>query len=312
MRNSYLGRVFLLFPLLVMLVLSSPIVAFAQDVEGSRDHPVIKRYPGSIISKYSQQEFGEYQLILGPYTDSGKFKKTKPLEGKITLIEYKNPQGRSALEIFRNYEMALKQAGFEVLFTCNNKQGECGSNWITHEPLGYLGGGYDGRYLAAKLRRQQGDVYVALHAEDYYRNTYLNIIETRQMETGLVTVDATAMAGDISRTGHVAIYGIYFDFNKAEVKPESEPALKEIAKLLKQDPKLKLHVVGHTDSVGELKFNMDLSKRRADSVIKELTIKHGIAAARLRADGVGPLSPVASNKTDEGRAKNRRVELVEQ
>jgi outer membrane protein OmpA-like peptidoglycan-associated protein len=81
--------------------------------------------------------------------------------------------------------------------------------------------------------------------------------------------------------------------------------------LLKQDPKLKLHVVGHTDSVGELKFNMDLSRRRADAVVKELTTKHGVASARLRSDGVGPLSPVASNKTDEGRAKNRRVELVE-
>jgi outer membrane protein OmpA-like peptidoglycan-associated protein len=96
------------------------------------------------------------------------------------------------------------------------------------------------------------------------------------------------------------------------MKPQSEPAIKQIATLLKQDPKLKLHVVGHTDSVGDLKSNMDLSRRRADAVVKEVTTKHGIAAARLRADGVGPLSPVASNKTEDGRAKNRRVELVEQ
>lgn len=88
--------------------------------------------------------------------------------------------------------------------------------------------------------------------------------------------------------------------------------MKEIAKLLKQDPKLKLHVVGHTDNVSDLKFNMDLPQKRADAVIKELTTRHGISAARLRGDGVGPLSSVASNKTEDGRAKNRRVELVEQ
>ncbi len=117
-------------------------------------------------------------------------------------------------------------------------------------------------------------------------------------------------AKDLARTGHVAVYGIYFDFGKADVKSESEPMLKEIAKLLQQDPRLKLHVVGHTDSVGELAYNLDLSRRRAQAVVQVLATKHGIAPGRLRGDGVGPLAPVASNDTEEGRAKNRRVELV--
>lgn len=127
-----------------------------------------------------------------------------------------------------------------------------------------------------------------------------------------MTVNADALAKEITRTGHVAIYGIYFDTGKADVKPESEPTLKEIAKLLQQNPELKLYVVGHTDNVGTLTSNMDLSLRRAESVVKTLISKYGIDTKRLHPVGVGPLSPVASNKTEEDHAKNRRVELVEQ
>jgi len=128
----------------------------------------------------------------------------------------------------------------------------------------------------------------------------------------MVTVDAAAMAKDIAATGRVALYGIYFDTDKADIKPESEPTLEEIATLLKQDPKLKLYVVGHTDNVGGYDYNTKLSQRRAASVVNTLTTKHGIQAVRLTAAGVGLLAPVAPNDTEEGRAKNRRVELVKQ
>ncbi len=119
------------------------------------------------------------------------------------------------------------------------------------------------------------------------------------------------LAGDIGRTGHAAVYGIYFDTGRADIKPESEATLKEIAKLLQQEPTLRLYVVGHTDSTGDFAANMDLSKRRADAVVKALTGPRGVAEDRLQAFGSGPLAPVASNRTEEGRAKNRRVELVE-
>ena len=134
----------------------------------------------------------------------------------------------------------------------------------------------------------------------------------RQREGGLVTVDAAALGGDITRSGHAAVYGIYFDTAKAVVKPESDAALKEIANLLQQTPALKLFVVGHTDNVGSLASNMDLSKRRADAVVAALSTKYGVVAARLVAQGCGPLAPVGSNDTENGQAKNRRVELVEQ
>ena len=132
------------------------------------------------------------------------------------------------------------------------------------------------------------------------------------MDSGMVMVDANAMAKEIAATGHVALYGIHFDTNKAELKPESDAALQEIAKLLKQDPNLKLLVVGHTDNVGGYDANLTLSDRRAAAVFQTLTSKHGIPPARLRAVGVGMAAPVAPNETEDGRAKNRRVELVRQ
>ena len=140
----------------------------------------------------------------------------------------------------------------------------------------------------------------------------LDIIEAKPMETGLVKVNAEALAKEIERIGHVSLYGIYFDSGEAEVKPQSEEELGEIAKLLGQDPKLNLYMVGHTDNVGTFSSNMDLSQRRAEAVVKTLVAKHGIDTKRLHPVGVGPLAPVASNKTAEGRAKNRRVEIVEQ
>jgi len=105
---------------------------------------------------------------------------------------------------------------------------------------------------------------------------------------------------------------VYFDTAKADVKPESDAALSEIAQLLKRDPKLKLYVVGHTDNQGTFESNLDLSTRRANAVVQVLTSKHGVAAARLRPHGDGATAPVASNDSEEGRAKNRRVELVKQ
>ena len=131
------------------------------------------------------------------------------------------------------------------------------------------------------------------------------------MDSGLVAASAAEMAEGIERNGHIAIHAIYFDTGKATIKPESTPALEEIAKLLKANTSLKLIVVGHTDNVGALEMNMKLSADRAAAVAAALGGTYSIEPSRLRAHGVGPLAPVASNRTEEGRAKNRRVDLVE-
>jgi outer membrane protein OmpA-like peptidoglycan-associated protein len=289
-----------------------------QDMEGGKDHPLISRYPGTYIRNYLQKEFDEFELPLGKLTNE-KPTKSQHLEGKITYIWYEAPRGRSQLEIFRNFDAALKQAGFETLFTCARDQ--CGTNeGITPYPnLQQEGWGadYQTRYLSAKLSRPDSDVYVSLDVQtggcgDCEPWIYLYVVEAKPMQAGLVTIDAASLAGDISRSGHASVYGIYFDTGKADVKPESDGSLKEIAKLLQQDPTLKLYVVGHTDNQGSLEMNMDLSMRRANAVVQVLSSKHGVASARLKPLGDGPSAPVAPNDAEEGRAKNRRVELVKQ
>ncbi|KAF0188847.1 MAG: outer membrane protein/peptidoglycan-associated [Desulfobulbaceae bacterium] len=138
----------------------------------------------------------------------------------------------------------------------------------------------------------------------------VDVFERKAMEQKMVTVKAEEMAQSIMASGHIALYGLYFDTGKADVKPESKDTLEQIAKLLTTTPSLKLLVVGHTDNVGTLSSNMDLSKRRADAVVSVLVSQYAIDRTRLSPVGVSFASPVAANSNDEGRAKNRRVELV--
>jgi OmpA-OmpF porin, OOP family len=290
------------------------VAAQCQDYEGEKDHPLISRYPESCITDYKTTEFDEFTLPLGKLDSNGAPVKSQHLEGKITFIKYETPTGRSELEVFRNYESALKTAGFEILFSCAHPDG-CGHG----DPTLWQANGTEAweddnmRALSAKLARPAGDVYVSLLVSEYGAHyVRLYVVEVKPMQTGMITVNAASLANDINRTGHASVYGIYFDTGKADVKPESDATLGEISNLLQQDAKLKLYVVGHTDNVGTLAVNMDLSKRRGDAVVKVLTTQYHIAAARLSAQGDGPTAPVASNKTEEGRAKNRRVELVEQ
>ena len=290
-----------------------------QDMEGSMDHPLISRYPGSIITKYLTKEFDEFALPLGPVDEENKITKNQPLEGKITRIVYVAPAGRTVLEVFRNYQAALKKAGFATLFTCG-PQG-CGSTIAnayanSGDNADYWGPEHGIHYISAKLARPEGDVYVSLLVDDQggdsRANAELYAIEVKPMESDLITVNAASLANDIHRTGHASVYGIYFDTGKADIKPESGATLNEIAKLLQGDASLKLYVVGHTDNQGALDLNMDLSRRRAEAVFAALTTKYAVPPGRLRAYGSGPYAPVASNDSEDGRAKNRRVELVKQ
>jgi outer membrane protein OmpA-like peptidoglycan-associated protein len=277
------------------------------------------------------KQFDEYILALGKvewerdedYKRVFNLTKSKQLEGKVTRIQYDAPEDRSTLEIYRNYESALKRAGFEILFA--GAREELGEDFgeAIYNAMRNIRGDYwhylhseveHQRYIAAKLSRPEGDVYISIFVSIsiHKRNPVIqaDFIEVKPMEEGLVTADT--MMEDMTRTGRVVIYGIYFDTGRADVKPESEPVLKEIAKLLEQNSELKLYIVGHTDNVGDLTYNMKLSQNRADAVVKTLVSKYGVDTKQLKAYSVGFLAPVASNKAEEGRAKNRRVELVEQ
>jgi outer membrane protein OmpA-like peptidoglycan-associated protein len=213
-----------------------------------------------------------------------------PVEGRHVAVTYYRMTGNkdtSNLAIMRNYEAAIKSAGGTI---------------VAIDPQSFVVGKFvqDGREVWTEISGYPGGARI-----------YIHIVEKKAMEQQVVA-DAAAFKDDIQKSGHTAVYGILFDTNKATLKPESEAAIKEVAKLLTTSPALKLLVVGHTDSVGVFDQNMVLSKDRAEAVVKALITTHGIAPARLKAVGCGQAAPVASNKTEDGRAKNRRVELVEQ
>jgi outer membrane protein OmpA-like peptidoglycan-associated protein len=168
----------------------------------------------------------------------------------------------------------------------------------------------EGRVVEAKIEKGGGITYVHIEGFNEGRNYTVLVVESGTMKQDVVA-DAAALGASIAATGKAAVYGIYFDTDRALVKPESGPSLEEITRLLKQNTGLSLYVVGHTDNVGGLDHNLKLSADRADAVVKAL-VGRGIATVRLKAAGVGPYSPVASNRAEEGRAKNRRVELVDQ
>jgi len=140
----------------------------------------------------------------------------------------------------------------------------------------------------------------------------LDVVEDKPMEAKMVTVDAATMAKDIAAAGRVALYGLYFDTDKADLKQESAPSLAEIGKLLKGQPDLKVYIVGHTDNVGVFDYNMSLSQRRAKSVVDQLIQSYGISPDRLKPVGAGLIAPVAANDDEAGRSKNRRVEIVKE
>jgi outer membrane protein OmpA-like peptidoglycan-associated protein len=277
-----------LLAVLAAIALTSTVAAWGQQVDraGYKDYPGIPRVPGFILREYgdcTETAFDAYKFWV---KENGK-NVQQSQEGHMYYFRYRLKEGvtqPSALQIHRNYQNAARSAGGKVLIDENG-------------------------YTTILLNKGGKELWMEIHTTVGYVYD-LTIIEKEAMKQD-VTMDAASMASSIADSGSVAIYGINFDTAKSDIKPESEPAIDEIAKLLTNNPALKVGIVGHTDMVGEATANMKLSQARAQSVIAELVSKHGIASARLVAFGAGPWAPLASNKTDDGRAKNRRVELVE-
>jgi len=314
--------------------------AGAADLAGSKDHPLVKRFGGSEIVGYDTKRFIDYELQTSTFErynlETKKREYATPplkLEGSLTRIWYEAAGDASAVELIRNYENELTAQGFQTLYDSHKDTAATKrNNYLAHFSgmdiktsrsyyIFYAADEKNAINLTAKKERPEGDIYVSLLAVQWGKDdqTYkakhgayiaVDIIEVKPMAQNMVTVKADEMAKSLASSGRVALYGIFFDTNKSDIKPESKPALEEITKLLKADAKLTLHVVGHTDNVGSYETNMSLSKRRADAVVAALTTEYGINAGRLTANGVANLAPVAVNTTEEGRAKNRRVELV--
>jgi outer membrane protein OmpA-like peptidoglycan-associated protein len=267
---------------LAVLLGSGAALAVKPDKPGCSDHPLFPtRMPNYRLEACEAKEFAPYAFRVA----NGK---KQAVEGKFTFLTYAvddRKDDQAGVAVVRNYESALKKIGGAV-------QGSDPERWVTGSVV------VDGKEVWAEAEKGNSKVW-------------LRIVEKQAMQQHVVA-DATSFGNDLKATGHVAVYGIYFDTGKSILKPESTPALQEVAKLLGADPSLKLWVVGHTDSVGAIEGNMKLAQARAEAVVAALATTHGVAAARLKGYGVGPLAPVASNDSEDGRAKNRRVELVRQ
>ena len=270
----------------------------------------------------------------------------KELEGPRTRLVYLLPAERSPLEVLRNYQDVVESAGGAVLFSCKTEA--CGGDptksssggggdasllmyFVTESELkdaNFSNGSCaltseitDQRFFAATMPHPDGEAHVTVQTYQVKNDLYckafngrtvavVHLLEPRSRDKKMVTVKADEMARSINTTGKVVLYGIFFDTAKADLTPASDPALAEIAALLKADPKLAVLIVGHTDNQGGFDYNVDLSRRRADSVVKALATTLKVDAKRLRAAGAGMIAPAAPNETEEGRSRNRRVEVV--
>lgn len=299
------------------LTLGSLATATAQpgDVKGAKDYPGIGRFEGSVIGGYEVKNFDATTVQAAPFVKR-KPSDARRIEGRIIRIAYHVNNKASVLEVARNFELQLGKAGFETLLRCDAKA--CGGTpfsysldrlpipkmWIDAFKYHYFAGhkSKDGRDAYATLVVSESKAKKLVYAQ-------LIIAEVEAMENKMV--DAAAMAKGLGEKGHIALYGIYFDTDKAVIKPASKPTLEQIAKLLQDKPKLNVFIVGHTDNQGTFDYNMNLSHKRAAAVAAALAKDYRIAPGRLQTAGVGYLAPVGSNATDAGRALNRRVELVE-
>jgi len=316
--------------ILVMLLF---VTTYAQE---KTDHPALSRYKGAEISSrdgkkaYIQIDYAPY--VLGVDNQERKnirgfqryFKEYIDLEGKLTRIQYEIEQSEGLFKVFKNYEKALKEAGYKILFETSSKQSsypfwnedvyhrENGINALKRGRFETPFGREGFRYIAAKGVYKGNNIYFAIMITLQSGKIIVtqDVIEVNPMESGLVT--AEKIENSIETDGFVSIYGIHFDTGKYNIKEGSKPTLKEIADFLKNHPENKYYIVGHTDNVGNFESNMTLSEKRANSVMTTLIKDYGIKAEQLKAYGVSSLSPVTSNSTDEGKARNRRVEIVEQ
>ena len=247
------------------------------DVKGCVESKVVTRMPGCVILRCDHKDFSAAEM---PRT---KGERGNQVEGEFEATVYRCPTGKSPLELGRNTEAALKSAGFNILYTDV-----------------YSGGARF--YMTAQKGGQWVKLYVVSDAYE------LTAVKQKQMEQ-VMTASADGWAQQINQSGRVSVYGINFDTGKSTIRPDSEPALSEVVKLLQANPSWAMVVAGHTDNVGAQSANLALSRDRAQSVISWLS-GHGVDGSRLVPAGFGDTRPVADNKDEAGRQKNRRVDLV--
>jgi OOP family OmpA-OmpF porin len=317
-------------------------IAVAADLPGSKDPDGFRRFEGAEIIHYAASPHDQYFLARGEGVIGAGFEKQERVEGSTVRVVYKAPLGTTSAEIFRSYQQMLTDLGFEETFKLGS-----GALYVLSakdfQQRFYFQADYAARkdhedtpfqdankqyYLTARLVRDGQTVNAAVYVaesdglewqEPGVRQPIVvrlgqpvigvDVISSRQAEYRPVEIKAPEMAKALNATGKIDIYGIFFDLDKTELKPESRATLEEVAKLLRSDPSLRIEVAGHTDNTGGADHNMKLSVGRAAAVVNTLVGTYGIEKTRLQPKGYGDTKPVAPNDSDQGRAKNRRVEL---
>ncbi|HAW92726.1 MULTISPECIES: OmpA family protein [unclassified Arsukibacterium] len=293
------------------------------DKASGGDHPLISRYQGARLTERFESEYTEVLLPTGIADDDKNVPHLK-LAGKSTLLHYEASKDQSTLQVFRNYQQALQQAGFSILFSC--EQQSCGNEqrkqlWKGNPDRsrfkGYLSNSTyarnDYRMLTAYKKVNEQDIYLSIYVKKHSEYAYVDIahdiVELSSMQSNRVSIDADYLQNELSRSGKVVLHGLHFASDSATLLPESAGSIDVITAYLTQHPAQTFYVVGHTDNSGSHSHNMQLSKARADSILQAL-IKQGIKADRLLGEGVGAMSPQRHNGSNDGKAANRRVELV--
>lgn len=281
----------LLLSLALLCAFTSIGYSQAQDAEGCKDHPMFNRLPNFVIAE-CQQNYNSVTFQVG------KSKKTEDIEGTVTRITYSfnyESGGKlpSALQIVKNYENAIVSKGGKKIYS-----------GVDDVEGGEMAGTYS--------MTSEGKDYMVTVRSFYAPQTTgeigafnLIVLEKEAMKQD---ISAAAIFDELNKSGSVALY-INFETGKSEIKSDSHKIVDEIAGMLKSNPSLKVSIEGHTDNVGKAPANKKLSENRANAIMKAL-IEEDINKSRLSAKGWGQEKPVADNATEEGRAKNRRVEIV--
>ncbi len=334
--SNQLQKLTFLFAALILLSSASSLVAQDEprtaDKPGCADYENISRYKGAVIQDCFATDHDKFVMGLAApieknFREHGKyFAKYMDLEGKIIRIQYLVDKAEGIDKVAANYLDALKGASYNILCNVSNETWPFfnedyygGDNPINNiRKYGfYLPSGNRGYHYitASSINKNQNDVFISLfisYGNDFGKEFILvteEIVEVNPVETGLVT--AMNIENMIELNGHISVYGIHFETNKFDILPASAIQLKEIAEFLKSHPEKKYGIVGHTDNTGNFDSNQVLSEQRANAVVDALVGEYGVNPEQLTGTGVSSLAPVTSNSTDQGKARNRRVEIIE-
>jgi outer membrane protein OmpA-like peptidoglycan-associated protein len=269
---------------MILFLVVSPLIQ-AQEPE-FKDTPYFSGMPNYEIYDMEEVEFDSYNFYNGSTCTTVEGKKLKRI---YSLKE--DAQQSSVIQIMRNYSNALRNMGGTLIYEGWPQDAECAD--------------FNGlNMIVGKVVKDADELWVevvTLGGDDYY----LTIVLKELMKQD---VTASDIFETLNRDGHIALY-INFDFGKSIIRDESKPVIDQIVQMMKSNPELIIGVEGHTDNVGNPASNKNLSEARAKSVVSGI-VSQGIAAERLIPFGHGQDKPIADNNTEEGRAKNRRVELV--